>query len=77
MVFSDGGEGIDVDDTDYDGNLHQYLLMYKGKLVINVGGKNYYTDNSKEYSSVRMTTQLLNIIKQRYNTNNIGFFLIL
>ena len=23
-----------------------------------------------------MTTQLLNIIKQRYNTNNIGFFLI-
>ena len=73
---SDGGEGITVDDTDYDGNPSVSSNPYKGKLVINVGGKNYYTDNSKEYSSARMTTQLLNIIKQRYNTNNIGFFLI-
>lgn len=73
---SDGGEGIAEDYTDSKGDTSVVSNSYKGKLVINVGGKNYYTDNSKEYSSARMTTQLLNIIKQRYNTNNIGFFLI-
>ena len=73
---SDGGEGIAVDDKDYDGNPSISSNPYKGNLVINVGGKNYYTENSREYSSAKMTTQLLNIIKQRYNTNNIGFFLI-
>ena len=73
---SDGGEGIAVDDLDIDGNPSISSNPYKGNLVINVGGKNYYTENSREYSSSKMTTQLLNIIKQRYNTNNIGFFLI-
>ena len=73
---SDGGEGIAEDYTDYDGNPSISSNPYKGKLVINVGGKNYYSENSREYSSARMTTQLLNIIKQRFNTNNIGFFLI-
>jgi hypothetical protein len=62
--------------TDREGNTEVVSNSYKGKLVINVGGKNYYSENSREYSSSRMTTQLLNIIKQRYNTNNIGFFLI-
>ena len=73
---SDGGEGIAADDTDYDGNPSLSSNPYKGNLIINVGGKNYYTENSREYSSSRMTTQLLSIIKQKYNTNNIGFFLI-
>ena len=73
---SDGGEGIAEDMTDREGNTEVVSNSYKGKLVINVGGKNYYSENSREYSSSRMTTQLLNIIKQRYNTNNIGFFLI-
>ena len=73
---SDGGEGIAEDYTDSEGDTSVVSNSYKGKLVINVGGKNYYSENSREYSSARMTTQLLNIIKQRYNTNNIGFFLI-
>ena len=73
---SDSGEGIAEDYTDSQGDTSVVSNPYKGKLVINVGGKNYYTENSREYSSARMTTQLLNIIKQRYNTNNIGFFLI-
>lgn len=73
---SDGGEGIAADDTDYDGNPSLSSNPYKGKLVINVGGKNYYSDNMRDYASSKMTNQLLDIIKQKFNTNNIGFFLI-
>ena len=30
--------------------------------------------SSREYSSEKMTALLLQIIKERYDTNNIGFF---
>ena len=73
---SDGGEGIADDFTDSQGNHSMVSNPYKGNLVVNVGGKNYSTDNKRDYASSKMTNQLLDIIKQRFNTNNIGFFLI-
>jgi hypothetical protein len=73
---SDSGEGIADDDTDYDGNYKLSSYPYKGKLVITVNGKNYDTSNIGGFRSDRMTLLLLEIIRKRYNTNNIGFFLI-
>ena len=73
---SDGGDGIAADDTDYDGNYKLSSNPYKGRLVITVNGKNYDTSNIRGYRSDQMTLLLLEIIKKRYNTNNIGFFLI-
>ena len=78
---SDSGEGI-VDDITYDEqnkNRQIHTQNVDGRLVINVKGKNYDMESntrSVSYSSDRMTSLLLQIIKQRYNTNNIGFYLI-
>ena len=73
---SDGGDGIAADDTDYDGNHRLSSNPYKGKLVITVKGKNYDTSEIGGFRSDKMTALLLEIIRKRYNTNNIGFFLI-
>jgi len=73
---SDSGEGITDDFTDSEGNHSMVSNPYKGKLVITVNGKNYDTSNIGGYRSDRMTALLLEIIRKRYNTNNIGFFLI-
>ena len=73
---SDSGEGITDDFTDSEGNHSRVSNPYKGKLVITVKGKNYDTSNIRGYRSGTMTSLLLEIIKKRYNTNNIGFFLI-
>lgn len=73
---SDSGEGIADDDTDYDGNYKLSSYPYKGKLVITVNGKNYDTSYIGGFHSDRVTSLLLEIIRKRYNTNNIGFFLI-
>ena len=73
---SDSGEGITDDFTDSQGNHSRVSNPYKGKLVITVKGKNYDTSNIRGYRSGTMTSLLLEIIKKRYNTNNIGFFLI-
>ena len=73
---SDGGEGIADDDKDYEGNHKLSSNPYKGKLVITSKGKNYDTSKLNGYGSERMTSLLLEIIKKKYNTNNIGFFLI-
>ena len=78
---SDSGEGI-VDDITYGEQNKERQIHTKssdGRLVINVKGKNYDMETntrSVSYSSDRMTSLLLQIIKQRYNTNNIGFYLI-
>ena len=78
---SDSGEGI-VDDITYgEQNKERQIHTQNvdGRLVINVKGKNYDMETntrSVSYSSDRMTSLLLQIIKQRYNTNNIGFYLI-
>ena len=78
---SDSGEGI-VDDITYDEqnkNRQIHTQNVDGRLVINVKGKNYDMESntrSVSYSSDRMTSLLLQIIKQRYDTNNIGFYLI-
>ena len=73
---SDSGEGITDDFTDSEGNHSMVSNPYKGKLVITVNGKNYDTSEIGGYRSDRMTALLLEIIRKRYNTNNIGFFLI-
>ena len=77
---SDSGEGIVDDITDGESNNRQiHTTSSDGRLVINVKGKNYDMQSntrSVSYSSDRMTSLLLQIIKQRYNTNNIGFYLI-
>lgn len=73
---SDSGEGITDDFTDSQGNHSMVSNPYKGKLVITVNGKNYDTSEIGGYRSDRMTALLLEIIRKRYNTNNIGFFLI-
>ncbi len=78
---SDSGEGI-VDDITYDEqnkNRQIHTQNVDGRLVINVKGKNYDMQSntrSVSFSSDRMTSLLLQIIKQRYDTNNIGFYLI-
>ena len=78
---SDSGEGI-VDDITYgEQNKERQIHTQNvdGRLVINVKGKNYDMETntrSVSYSSDRMTALLLQIIKQRYDTNNIGFYLI-
>ena len=78
---SDSGEGI-VDDITYGEQNKERQIHTKssdGRLVINVKGKNYDMETntrSVSYSSDRMTALLLQIIKQRYDTNNIGFYLI-
>jgi hypothetical protein len=77
---SDSGEGI-VDDITYDEqnkNRQIHTKNVDGRLVINVKGKNYDLQSASKfgYGSERMTTLLLEIIKQKFNTNNIGFFLI-
>jgi len=77
---SDSGEGI-VEDITYDdsNNRQIHTKSSDGRLVINVKGKNYDMESntrSISYSSDRMTSLLLQIIKQRFNTNNIGFYLI-
>ena len=78
---SDSGEGI-VDDITYGEQNKERQIHTKssdGRLVINVKGKNYDMETntrSVSYSSDRMTSLLLQIIKQRFNTNNIGFYLI-
>ena len=78
---SDSGEGI-VDDITYDEqnkNRQIHTQNVDGRLVINVKGKNYDMQSntrSVSFSSDRMTSLLLQIIKQRFNTNNIGFYLI-
>ena len=73
---SDSGDGIAAEDSDRDGNPTLSSNPYKGKLVITVKGKNYDTSNIGGYGSAQMTSLLLEIIKKRYNTNNVGFFLI-
>jgi hypothetical protein len=73
---SDSGEGIADDFTDSEGKQSIISNPYKGKLVITVNGKNYDTSHIGGYRSDKMTSLLLQIIKKRYNTNNIGFFLI-
>ena len=73
---SDSGEGITDDFTDSQGNHSIVSNSYKGKLVITSKGKNYDTSKLNGYGSERMTSLLLEIIKKKYNTNNIGFFLI-
>ena len=73
---SDGGDGIADDFTDSKGKQSIISNPYKGKLVITVNGKNYDTSHIGGYRSDKMTSLLLQIIKKRYNTNNIGFFLI-
>ena len=73
---SDSGEGITDDFTDSEGNHSMVSNPYKAKLVITVNGKNYDTSEIGGYRSDRMTALLLEIIRKRYNTNNIGFFLI-
>jgi len=78
---SDSGEGI-VDDITYgEQNKERQIHTQNvdGRLVINVKGKNYDMQSntrSVSFSSDRMTSLLLQIIKQRYDTNNIGFYLI-
>ena len=76
---SDSGEGV-VDSITYDDkNIPQISSISKdGRLVINVKGKNYDLQSANRfgYGSERMTSLLLEIIKQKFNTNNIGFFLI-
>ena len=78
---SDSGEGI-VEDITYGEQNKERQIHTKssdGRLVINVKGKNYDMETntrSVSYSSDRMTSLLLQIIKQRFNTNNIGFYLI-
>ena len=76
---SDSGEGV-VDSITYDDkNIPQISSISKdGRLVINVKGKNYDLQSANKfgYGSERMTSLLLEIIKQKFNTNNIGFFLI-
>ena len=73
---SDSGEGI-VDEvtTDSDGKTQISKTRGDGKWVINVKGKNFETKDTR-YSSEGMTGLLLKIIKEKYNTNNIGFYLI-
>ena len=73
---SDSGEGITDDFTDSQGNHSMVSNPYKGKLVITVNGKNYDTSEIGGSRYDRMTSLLLEIIRKRYNTNNIGFFLI-
>ena len=73
---SDSGDGIADDFTDSKGKQSIISNPYKGKLVITVNGKNYDTSHIGGYRSDKMTSLLLQIIKKRYNTNNIGFFLI-
>ena len=73
---SDGGDGIADDFTDSKGKQSIISNPYKGKLVITVNGKNYDTSHIGGYRSDKMTSLLLQIIKKRYNTNIIGFFLI-
>ena len=78
---SDSGEGI-VDSITYgEQNKERQINTQStdGRLVINVKGKNYDMESntrSVSFSSDRMTSLLLQIIKQRFNTNNIGFYLI-
>ena len=77
---SDSGEGI-VDDITYDEQNKNRQIQTQnvdGRLVINVKGKNYDLQSASKfgYGSERLTTLLLEIIKQKFNTNNIGFYLI-
>ena len=73
---SDCGDGI-VDEVskDSDGKTQISKTRGEGKWIINVKGKNFETKNTN-YRSEAMTGLLLKVIKEKYNTNNIGFYLI-
>ena len=73
---SDSGDGI-VDEVskDSDGKTQISKTRGDGKWIINVKGKNFETKNTN-YRSEAMTGLLLKVIKEKYNTNNIGFYLI-
>ena len=73
---SDSGDGI-VDEVskNSDGKTEITKKRSEGKWIINVKGKNFETKNTS-YRSEAMTGLLLKVIKEKYNTNNIGFYLI-
>ena len=75
---SDGGEGLVSEYKDEETGLMRLTNdTIRGKMIINVKGKNYTTDvKSSYYGSEKMTALLLSIIRDRNNTNNVGFYLI-
>ena len=70
---SDGNEYVNKLDENGD----MYTTSTRGKLVLRVKGKNYMVKTKNRfYGSEKNTALLLDIIREKYNTNNIGFYLI-
>jgi len=75
---SDSGEGVLYEGIDWKGEEGLLTNNLEGQIVINIKGKNYTSKRKLNsfYGSEKMTALLLQIIKERYDTNNIGFFLL-